>query len=308
MLIGTNNDNPRDPRHKGDRGVLMCLDEKDGHLLWQLVVPKLSEDEHDKYLDWPKAGIASPPTVEGDRVYTLTNRGEVVCLDLNGMANGNDGPYQDEAKHMAPRGSSPLRRGRLDADILWLCDLVEEAGIHTHDQVHGSILIDGDLLYVNSCNGVDNTHRKIRWPDAPSLVVLDKRTGRIVARDDQHIGPNIFHCTWSSPSLGEVNGKRLVFFGGGDGVCYAFDAADRRARRPAKSPNSRRSGSSTATRPPPSRTSTRTSSNRKESPSVIFGMPVFDDGRVYLTSGGDLWWGKHARLAQVRRRRRSRAT
>ena len=55
-----------------------------------------------------------------------------------------------------------------------------------------------DLLYVNSCNGVDNTHRKIRSPDAPSLVVLDKRTGRLVARDDRRIGPNIFHCTWCS--------------------------------------------------------------------------------------------------------------
>ena len=39
VLIGTNNGEPRDPRHEGDRGVLMCLDEKDGHLHWQLVLP-----------------------------------------------------------------------------------------------------------------------------------------------------------------------------------------------------------------------------------------------------------------------------
>ena len=32
--------------------------------------------------------------------------------------------------------------------------------------------------------------------------------------------------------------------------------------------------------------------NRSESPSEIMGMPVFDDGRIYLTAGGDLWWGK----------------
>src|SRR5512140_2906812 len=42
VLIGTNNEEPRDPRRTGDRSVLMCLDEKDGHLLWQLVVPKLT--------------------------------------------------------------------------------------------------------------------------------------------------------------------------------------------------------------------------------------------------------------------------
>ena len=40
------------------------------------------------------------------------------------------------------------------ADIIWVCDLVKEAGVHIHDQVEGSVLIDGDLLYVNSCNGV----------------------------------------------------------------------------------------------------------------------------------------------------------
>jgi hypothetical protein len=38
-----------------------------------------------------------------------------------------------------------------------------------------------------------------------------------------HIGPNIFHATWSSPSFGEVNGKPLIFFAGGDGVVRAFE-------------------------------------------------------------------------------------
>src|SRR5690348_1518989 len=83
VLIGTNNGHPRDPKHEGDRGVLLCLDGRDGHLLWQLVCPKLEDDQ---YLDWPKAGMCSSPTVEGDRAYTLTNRGELVCLDMKGLA------------------------------------------------------------------------------------------------------------------------------------------------------------------------------------------------------------------------------
>ncbi len=41
VYVGTNNESPRDPAHKGDRGVLMCFDEKTGDLLWQLAVPKL---------------------------------------------------------------------------------------------------------------------------------------------------------------------------------------------------------------------------------------------------------------------------
>ena len=71
-----------------------------------------------------------------------------------------------------------------DADIIWVFDLVADAGIWPHDGAHSSILIYGDFLYLNTSTGVDNTHRRIRTPDAPSLVVLDKRTGRFVARDD----------------------------------------------------------------------------------------------------------------------------
>lgn len=45
VFVGTNNEPPRDPRLRGDRGVLMCFDEKKtGEFLWQLVVPKL--DRH----------------------------------------------------------------------------------------------------------------------------------------------------------------------------------------------------------------------------------------------------------------------
>ena len=32
--------------------------------------------------------------------------------------------------------------------------------------------------------------------------------------------------------------------------------------------------------------------NRLEGPSSIMGMPVFDDGRLYVAGGGDIWWGK----------------
>ncbi|HUR44964.1 MAG TPA: PQQ-binding-like beta-propeller repeat protein, partial [Candidatus Saccharimonadales bacterium] len=70
VYIGSNNGNPRDPRHQGDRGVFMCFNEQSGELLWQLVVPKR---EDDPYYDWPKSGMSSPATVEGDRVYLVNN-------------------------------------------------------------------------------------------------------------------------------------------------------------------------------------------------------------------------------------------
>jgi hypothetical protein len=38
------------------------------------------------------------------------------------------------------------------------------------------------------------------------------------------VGPRIFHGQWTSPAAGKVNGKWQIWFGGGDGVAYAFDA------------------------------------------------------------------------------------
>ena len=51
-------------------------------------------------------GICSSPTVDGDRVYLVTNRCEVLCLDVHGMANGNDGPLRDEGQYTAGPGQA----------------------------------------------------------------------------------------------------------------------------------------------------------------------------------------------------------
>lgn len=291
VYIGTNNENPRDPRHQGDRGVLMCFDEKSGQFLWQLVVPKREEDT---YFDWPKSGISSPATIEGDRVYIVSNRGEVMCLDAHGMTNGNHGPFQDEGAHMTPANSeSKLTPGPLDADILWLFDLTSGAGIWSHDAAHSSILIHGDYLYLNTGTGVDNTHKRIRTPDAPSLVVLDKKTGRFVARDDEHIAPNIFHSTWSSPSLGQVNGQSLVFFGGGNGIVYAFKTIENGVLKSPSPGYLQKVWQFDFDPAAPKADVHKYISNRREGPSDFYGLPVFHQNRIYVAGGGDLWWGKN---------------
>ncbi len=299
VYIGTNNGNPRDPKHQGDRGVLMCFDERTGQFLWQLVVPKRSEDI---YFDWPQSGISSPVTVEGDRVYLVSNRGEVMCLDAHGMANGNDGPFKEEGAHMTVRSSEAgtsnappnLTPGPLDADIIWLFDLTSGAGIWSHDAAHSSILVHGNYLYLNSGTGVDNTHKKIRTPEAPSLVVLDKRTGRLVARDFEHIAPNIFHSTWCAPSLAEVNGRPLVFFGAGNGIVYAFETLAQGSSSPEGQVAALRKVWQFDFDPTAPKTNVhRYNSNRSEGPSNFYGMPVFYENRVYIAGGGDIWWGKN---------------
>jgi outer membrane protein assembly factor BamB len=291
IFIGTNNDDPRDPRHQGDRGVLLCLNETDGQFVWQSVVPKR---EGDIFLDWPRSGMCSTPTVEGNRVYMLNNRGEVMCLDLQGMANGNDGPFVGEKAHMALRGAAPMEFAVSDADVIWLFDLVGGAGIYSHDSAHASILIHGPFLYLNTGNGVDNTHKRIRAPEAPSLVVLDKATGRFVAQDKEGIGPRIFHATWSSPALAKVKEQTRVFLGGGDGVLYAFEALATNSI-PAGDPiaSLQKVWQFDCDPTAPKQDVHRFNGNRRESPSNIKSIPVFHQNRLYVTVGGDLWWGKH---------------
>jgi outer membrane protein assembly factor BamB len=288
VFIGTNNGEPRDPRHQGDRGVLMCFSEKDGRLLWQLVVPKLDED---RFFDWPNTGISSPATVEGNRVYIVSNRAEVLCLDVEGMANGNDGPFQEEAEHQTVAGETLIPTTATEGDIIWRTDLRTSAGIWPHDGAHSSVLIRGDHLYLNTGTGVDNSHINIRTPNAASLVVLDKTTGRLIARDDEGIAPRIFHCTWSPPSMGAVGGRNLIFFAGGDGVVRAFEPV-------------------ASTLPPgetaplkvvwrydldpdaPKENVHRFNRNTKVGPSNVFGLPVFARESIFVAGGGDLWWGK----------------
>ena len=266
IYIGTNNGNPRNSAITGDRGILMCFDERTGHFLWQVIVPKRTEDH---YFDWPQSGIASPATVEGDRVYLVSNRGEVLCLDAR---NGNE---------------------------LWNFNLTSGAGIWSHDAAHTSILIHGEHLYLNTGTGVDNTHKRIRNPEAPSLVVLDKGTGALLARDNENIAPNIFHSTWSSPSLGIVQGRPLIFFAAGDGMVYAFEPLHENFELRAKTST----GGGLPARlhsvwrfdfdPDAPKTNIhRFNSNRRESPSNFYGMPVLNEGRLYVAGGGDLWWVK----------------
>ncbi len=308
VYIGTNNGHPRDPAYQGDRGVLMCFDEKSGRFLWQLVFPKRDEDV---YFDWPHSGISSPVTVEGDRVYFVNNRGVVLCLEVGPVAGKSEGRSPKSETNASPTAPGPR--------TVWEFDLTGEAGIWSHDAAHSSILIHGDHLYLNTGTGVDNTHKRIRTPDAPSLVVLDKRSGRLVARDDEHIAPNIFHSTWSAPSLATVNGRPLLFFAAGNGIVYAFETMrngvtesrsngvmdnDQSAQH-SNTPTLQHSVSS----PPlavlrrvwqfdfdPAAPKTNVHqyvSNRRESPSNFFGMPVFNNNRVYVAGGGDIWWGKN---------------
>jgi len=110
------------------------------------------------------------------------------------------------------------------------------------DACNCSVLVHGELVYVCTSNGVDrdadaskrDEFRKPPAPLAPNLIVLEKKSGRLVARDEEPIAAGMLHGQWSSPSLGRVGDKTLVFLGGGDGTCYAWEALSSVPERPVK--------------------------------------------------------------------------
>ncbi|MDB4455861.1 PQQ-binding-like beta-propeller repeat protein [Akkermansiaceae bacterium] len=221
VYVGTNNESPRDEKQKGDRGVLMAFDEKDGSFLWQLVIPKLGAG---KVSDWEYVGLCSSPAIEGDRMWLVTNRGEVICLDVNGMANGNDGPYKDEAKYSAAEdGGTPIEVTDQSADILWIYDMREELGVFPHNVSSCSPVVVGDMIFTATSNGVDWSHTNIPNESAPSLVALDKNTGKLVGEEAAGVSERVLHASWSSPAHGKIGGKDAIVWGGGDGWVYAFD-------------------------------------------------------------------------------------
>src|SRR5580765_4521214 len=81
VYAGTNNELLRNPKEGGDRGVLMCFRESDGKFLWQHTNEKLPAGRAN---DWPYQGVCSSPMVEGDLLYYVNNRCELVCLDTHG--------------------------------------------------------------------------------------------------------------------------------------------------------------------------------------------------------------------------------
>jgi len=227
--------------------MLWCFRELDGQLLWKMRSPLCLEHVNRTF------GICSTPTVEGDRVYLLGHLGEVLCLDANGLAGRQPSAADLDliADHrecvkseIAPDGhriiectaGKPGAPEPTDAHIIWRYDLLREVNCWPYNAQSGSILIRGDHLIVptGSVNSGRDDGSKIpidKWKsnykqatyDSPSLIVLDKKTGKLLAREKEGIFERTFHGAQSSPALGVVGGKELIIYGGGDGTCYAFD-------------------------------------------------------------------------------------
>jgi outer membrane protein assembly factor BamB len=169
-------------------------------------------------VDWPLQGICSSPVVEGNRLWYVSNRCEVVCADTAGQ------PDKGEAR------------------ILWTLDMMKEMGVFPHNLATCSPLIVGNILFVITSNGVDEGHINIPAPQAPSFIAVDKNDGKVLWTDnspsralvggDKAVtsikdlvdrGLVLMHGQWSNPVYAEPKGTPMIIFPGGDGWLYAFE-------------------------------------------------------------------------------------
>ncbi|MCI0380864.1 MAG: PQQ-binding-like beta-propeller repeat protein [Gemmataceae bacterium] len=217
IFVGTNNQKPRDPKWVKDGkpidlGIIMAFGRDKGDFLWQTVFTKLPGG---RVVDWPEEGICSTPVVEGDKLYFVSNRCEVVCADV---ATG---------KHH------------------WKLDMIGKLGVFPHNIAACSPLLVDDNLWIVTANGVDEGHINVPAPRAPSFIKVNKKNGDVLW---QYNGPTIKvteaakeadeeaffkrlvnrgeliqHGQWSNPAYGVVDGQHQVIFPGGEGWIYSFD-------------------------------------------------------------------------------------
>ncbi|MCH7595635.1 MAG: PQQ-binding-like beta-propeller repeat protein [Planctomycetes bacterium] len=209
IWVGTNNSGHLRSGIKGDKGVIVCLDEKTGRFLYQITHDKLPTG---RVNDWPEQGICSAPVVHGNRIYYVSNRCEVVCADVEGFLDGeNDGPFKDEKY-----------KGSQDGDIVWVLDMFEDLEVFPHNLATCSPVMGDGLLFVATSNGVDEAHLNIPMPDAPDFLAIDMKSGKVVWEGHEP-GDKVLHGQWSSPAYGVIGGKPQVIFAGGDGWCYSYE-------------------------------------------------------------------------------------
>jgi outer membrane protein assembly factor BamB len=210
VFVGTNNENPRDEKQDGDRGVLMAFRVSDGEFLWQQTHEKLATGRAN---DWPYQGVASSPLVEGTRVYYVSNRAVVWCLDTNGFGDGkNEGPITDEKL-----------TGANDADAIWSFDMIREVASFPHNLANSSPVVWGDLIYVSTSNGQDESRANVPSPKAPSIIALNKHTGKLVWQDNS-VEDRILNGQWSTPAAGTIGGVDQIVSAQGDGWVRGYEA------------------------------------------------------------------------------------
>lgn len=194
----------------GETVHMDCYDSATGKLYWRTSHNRLPVDE----LDNSESALRSVPAVSDDSVLYYTTSGHLVCVDLQGLTNG------DQGQKVQPSNGE---------DILWDIDLRKQYGVFLRDDLeHGCPGISPTIVdnVVYSATGNGSTHglfsryykRRNPSPDAPSVVAFDLKDGHKLWGNAK-ASPNILHSSRSTPVL--VN--NLLINVAGDGCLQGLD-------------------------------------------------------------------------------------
>ena len=212
VFVGTNNRRGYLDRYPAnvDLGVLLCFDASNGKFLWQASSEKLAGG---RAVDWPLWGIVSKPAVERDRLWYVTNRCELVCLDTEGFLDDEDDGVKDPT----------VSQSQDEADVVWKLDMMNDLNVVPHHRSVCSPCVLGNRVFVVTGNAI-SSHSSMPSPKAASFIAVNKTTGEVLWTDNSP-GKNILHGQWGSPAAGVLGGQPQVIFPGGDGWLYSFDPA-----------------------------------------------------------------------------------
>ena len=143
--------------------------------------------------------------MEGDRIYYISNEAHIVCLDANGFANGNDGPFTDEDD-----------TGEIAGDIIWSYDMIGELGRLPAQPRHRVAAHHRRRPLYRHEQRRGRGPRQRPSPFSPDFIALDKNTGELLW-ESTPVGENVLHGAWTNPAYAVINGRAQVIFPGGDG-------------------------------------------------------------------------------------------
>lgn len=241
-------------RDWSDGGSLVTIDRKTGKRQWQLDHTVREQGER------PRLGIQSVPRLDGQFVYYVSNRGELVCANL--------------------------ASGRID----WQIDMVRELDIcfapdFALSNPFCSPLVHGDYVYCVTGNGcaLDSPilrevygQKRVPRPASPHFICVHKETGKPIWSSNLP-GENVLY-SWSSPVVCQVAGQEAIAFPGGDGVLYLFE--------PLKGALLERHQLN-----PPYELTPRGKEPRANKGTQVFPVatPVFLDGLLYVSTAQDMY-------------------
>src|ERR687892_62431 len=101
--------------------------------------------------------------------------------------------------------------------------MMEELGVLQHNMANSSPVVFENLIFVSTSNGQDESHVHVPSPKAPSIIALNKTTGKLVWEDNS-VEDRILHGQWSTPAVGDVSGVMQVVHAQGDGWVRGYEA------------------------------------------------------------------------------------